>query len=74
VLSVWSELDELDEVEAAECVSIEVVPPTPQSRVLSTPAPAPPRADLLTPAGEAAENSRSGYQISPAPVKPNKLS
>ncbi|KAG1943753.1 IQ domain-containing protein K [Pimephales promelas] len=71
---VWSELDELDEVEAAECVSIEVVPPTPQSRVLSTPAPAPPRADLLTPAGEAAENSRSGYQISPAPVKPNKLS
>ncbi|KAK7168453.1 hypothetical protein R3I94_002505 [Phoxinus phoxinus] len=47
---VWSELVELDEVEAGVCVSIDVVPPTPQSRVPSTPTPAPPRADLLTPA------------------------
>lgn len=42
VFSVWSELVELDgdaEQHVVAGVSIEVVPPTPQSRVLYTPAP-----------------------------------
>ncbi|XP_067293423.1 IQ domain-containing protein K [Pseudorasbora parva] len=48
---VWSELAELEGDHVEGGVSIEVVPPTPQSRVLNTPAPqsAPERNELLTP-------------------------